>query len=111
MKNFSVGIGALIAITVALLQGPQVDSAEQVSSSSLKGGGPCVYDGYQSLTCAEVNGYCTGGNFVAASNNGLTGGGSHQETGQTLTTGNCTGTSQCPATQNTRELTQVGCGG
>ncbi|QDV51570.1 hypothetical protein [Gimesia fumaroli] len=110
MKRNLFGVGAVVALTIALFQGPRVDSAEQVSARSVKGAA-CSYSGYQSTPCnLGVPSHCTGGNFFSAVHIGGNNG-SHQPAGGLISSGNCTGDAQCPATLNTTKLTKNGCGG
>ncbi|QDT43402.1 hypothetical protein Pan241w_35020 [Gimesia alba] len=109
MKRKLFSVGAVIALTIALFQGPQVDSAEQVAARSVKGA-KCSFSGYTTISCT-INSDCTGGTtkasvYVGGSN------ASHQKAAGGYRNGNCTGNAQCPANGLlTDKLTTNGCGG
>lgn len=106
MKQFLVGIGAVIALTIGLFQGPQVDSSERVLAMSVTGGvgSGCSYKGYSAANPCSVYPNCTAGSFQLATSGGTT----HKNTGNAAN-GNCTGNAQC-TTPRTPTLTTAGCG-
>lgn len=109
MRKILVGVGAAVALTIGLFQGPQVDSAEQVLAMSVKGA-KCSFSGYTTISCT-IDSNCTGGTTKASvyvgGNNA-----SHQKAAGGYRNGNCTGNAQCPANGLlTDKLTTNGCGG
>lgn len=107
MKNYLVGIGAVVAITVTLFQGPRIDSAEQVSAMSVKGAA-CNYDGYVDTNCSDLDANCSAGTSQTGLLN-INQNGSHKTVAGLYSNGNCTGNSNCPTGVNTVKLTTTGC--
>ncbi|QDT43400.1 hypothetical protein Pan241w_35000 [Gimesia alba] len=107
MKRNLFGVGAVVALTIALFQGPRVDSAEQVAAMSVKGGADCKFKGFSAdKPCTAITG-CTHGNYKLA----VEGGTDYRQKGIiSKPNGNCEGNSQCE-TPRTYQLTIKDCAG
>jgi hypothetical protein len=105
LKKFYPILAFAVLSSVALLQGPGVDSTARVNAMSLVGGG-CEYDGtYVQSDCRLFNSNCTSGFTEMA----LVQGSSHKEDGTIYRNGSCVGNANCPTAINTTGLTTTGC--
>ncbi len=105
MRRVLTFMSILTALTGAVMQGPNADSAGELLAKSVGGVDNCTYGGYTSHNCSDINTNCTAGTQDVVTATGT----SHEDIGgNNHKVGNCTGNSSCSVTATTN-VSSDGC--